>query len=38
VYSVDLHGVGLNASVFDHEDQEQARGYTDDTLGRVELP
>jgi hypothetical protein len=38
VYSVDYHGVGFNASVSDHDAQEQFGGYTEDTLGRVELP
>jgi hypothetical protein len=37
-HSVDLHGVGFNASVSNHEAQEQAGGYTEDTLGWVELP
>jgi hypothetical protein len=37
-YSVDLCRVGFNASMPDHEAQEQSRRYIEDTLGWVELP
>jgi hypothetical protein len=37
-YSVDLCWVGFNASVSDHEAQEQSGGDTEDTLCWVELP
>jgi hypothetical protein len=36
--SVDLRGVGFNASVSDHEAQEQSGKHTEDTLCWVELP
>jgi hypothetical protein len=38
VYSVDLRRVGFDASVPDHESQEQSGGHTEDTVGWVELP
>jgi hypothetical protein len=37
-YGVDLCWVGLDASVSDHEDQEQSGRDTEDTLRLVELP
>jgi hypothetical protein len=36
--SVDLRGVGLNASVSNHEAQEQSERHTEDTLSWIELP
>jgi hypothetical protein len=38
VYSVDFRWVGFNASVPDHEAQEQSGGDTEDALCWVELP
>jgi hypothetical protein len=35
---IDLDGVSFDALVPHHEDREQPRGDTKDTLGRVELP
>jgi hypothetical protein len=37
-YCVDLDGVSFNASVSDPKAQKQSKRYTEDALGRVELP